>query len=95
MSVIKYGFNSLDGAAADIQSSSRNIGAQLADLKASLKPMVATWEGEAAESYQAHQAKWDAAAADLNEILTTIGRAVEEGNQRMRAVNTAAANSWG
>lgn len=95
MTVIKYGFGSLAGAAADIESSSRTIGSQLEDLKAQLKPMVASWEGEAAESYQAHQAKWDTAAAELNEILSTIGRAVDEGNERMQAVNTAAANSWG
>lgn len=95
MTVIKYGFGSLAGAAADIESSSLKIGAQLDDLKSRLAPMVSTWGGESAESYQAHQAKWDTAAAELNQILTTIGRAVDDGNQRMQAVNTAAANSWG
>lgn len=95
MTVIKYGFGSLADAAADIETSFRNIGAQLEDLKAQIKPMVSTWEGEAAQRYQEHQAKWDTAAQELNEILTTIGRAVDEGNNRMQAVNTAAANSWG
>ncbi|WKK60900.1 WXG100 family type VII secretion target [Corynebacterium sp. P3-F1] len=95
MTVIKYGFGSLAEAAADIETSSRNIGAQLEDLKAQIKPMVATWEGEAAQRYQEHQLKWDTAAQELNEILTTIGRAVDEGNNRMQAVNIAAANSWG
>lgn len=95
MTVIKYGFGSLADAASDIETSSRNIGIQLEDLKSQLKPMVASWEGEASERYQAHQAKWDTAAAELNEILSTIGRAVDEGNSRMQSVNTAAANSWG
>lgn len=95
MTVIKYGFGSLADAASDIETSSRNIGIQLEDLKSQLKPMVASWEGEASERYQAHQAKWDTAAAELNEILSTIGRAVDEGNNRMQSVNTAAANSWG
>lgn len=94
MSVIKYSFASLTGAAEDIETSSRTIAGQLEDLKAQLKPMVSTWEGEAAVSYQQHQDKWDAAAAELTAILSTIGRAVEDGNQRMQAVNTAAANSW-
>ena len=94
MTVIKYGFGSLAGAAADIESSSRSIGSQLEDLKAQLKPMVSTWEGEAAQSYQVHQQKWDAAAAELNQILSSIARVVSEGNQRMQEVNTAAANSW-
>lgn len=95
MTVIKYGFGSLADAASDIQNSSRNIGTQLDDLKSQLQPMVDSWEGEAAERYQEHQRKWDTAAGELNEILSTIGRAVDEGNDRMQAVNTAAANSWG
>lgn len=94
MSIIKYSFVSLSGAAEDIETSSRTIQGQLEDLKAQIKPMVSTWEGDSAVSYQQHQAKWDAAAAELAVILSTIGRAVEEGNQRMKAVNTAAANSW-
>ncbi|GAB3072529.1 WXG100 family type VII secretion target [Corynebacterium aquatimens] len=95
MSVIKYGFGSLATAATDIETSSLAIGAQLEDLKGQIKPMVSAWEGDAADSYLAHQAKWDQAAAELNEILTAISRAVADGNDRMRAVNTAAANSWG
>ena len=43
----------------------------------------------------AHQAKWDQAAADLNEILNQIANTVEDGNNTMSAVNNAAANSWG
>ena len=57
--------------------------------------MTATWEGEAATSYMAHQAKWDQAAEDLNQILTQIAQTVEDGNSTMLAVNNAAANSWG
>ena len=94
MSVIKYSFASLSAAAEDIETSSRTITGQLEDLKAQIKPMVSAWEGDAATSYKQHQDKWDAAALELAEILSTIGRAVEEGNQRMKAVNTAAANSW-
>lgn len=95
MATIKYGFGSLAGAAADLENSSIAIGAQLDDLKTQISPMVAAWEGDASESYQAHQAKWDQAAAELNEILLGIARAVSDGNERMQAVNAAAANSWG
>lgn len=94
MSMIKYGFGAISNASQDILASSRTISAQLDELKAQLKPMVDTWDGEASDAYQLHQAKWDAAAAELNEILTAIGRAVEDGNARMQKVNTAAANSW-
>ena len=94
MTVIKYSFTSLSAAAEDIETSSRTITGQLEDLKAQIKLMVSAWEGDAADSYKQHQDKWDAAALELTEILSTIARAVEDGNQRMKAVITAAANSW-
>ncbi|WP_342319046.1 WXG100 family type VII secretion target [Corynebacterium mayonis] len=92
---IKYGFGQLSGAAQDMESAAANIAGQLNDLKAMLQPMVATWEGDAAEAYNVHQRKWDQAAEDLNTILRTIATTVEEGNSRMQAVNSAAAASWG
>nr|VDG62374.1 ESAT-6 [Streptococcus thermophilus] len=94
MTVIKYAFNSISNTSQDILQSSREINGRLEELKAQLRPMVDSWDGDAAEAYQLHQSKWDAAAEELNEILTTIGNTVENGNSRMKSVNTAAANSW-
>ena len=92
---IKYDFAQISGTASDIRGSVARINGQLDDLKSSIKPMTDSWEGEAAASYRAHQAKWDNAANDLNAILNQIADTVEEGNNQMMAVNTAAANSWG
>ena len=57
MSGIKYQFGAIAGAAADINSTSGRINGLLGDLKATLQPMVATWEGESASAYNAAQAK--------------------------------------
>ena len=92
---IKYSFGEIQNAAADIQNTSRSIDGLLGDLKRQLEPMVAIWEGESAFAYQAAQAKWDNAAADLNNILATIATTVLEGNDRMGEVNRKAAASWG
>ena len=92
---IKYDFGQIGSTAQDIRTSAATINGQLNELKEVIRPMTATWEGEAATSYMAHQAKWDQAAADLNEILNQIASTVEDGNNTMSAVNNAAANSWG
>ena len=92
---IKYDFGQIGNTAQDIRSPAANINGQLNELKEVIRPMTQTWEGEAATSYMAHQAKWDQAAADLNEILNQIANTVEDGNNTMHAVNNAAANSWG
>lgn len=51
MSAIKYEFGAIAGAAADINSTSGRINGLLGDLKSTLQPMVATWEGESAAAY--------------------------------------------
>ena len=93
--MIKYNFGMIEGARADIQNSSNNINTKLADLKSFLAPLVASWDGAAAEAYQAAQAKWDSAATDLNQVLAAIGTAVGAGNEGMQATERSSASSWG
>lgn len=92
---IKYDFAQIANASEDMRASAARINGDLNELKQMLQPMVQTWEGTASTAYQAHQAKWDQAAADLNQILNQIAQVVEDGNSTMLAVNNAAANSWG
>ena len=68
MSQIKYQFGAIQATAADINSTSARINGQLDDLKAQLQPMVSTWEGESSIAYQEAQARWDQAAAELNQV---------------------------
>ena len=91
---MRYDFAAIDGARADIAGSSANINGKLAHLKSYLAPLVSEWEGSASEAYQAQQAKWNAAANDLNQVLEAIGRAVGAGNDDMNATNNRAAASW-
>ena len=58
-------------------SSASKIQGSLDDLKQYLQPLVASWTGNASEQYNAHQAKWDQAAADLQQVLAAIGTAVQ------------------
>ncbi|AGF71579.1 WXG100 family type VII secretion target [Corynebacterium halotolerans] len=95
MDAIKYQFGAIQAAAGDINATSGRINGLLDDLKSQLQPMVATWEGDSASAYAAAQAKWDNAAAELNVILSTISRTVQQGNDRMSDVNRMAAASWG
>lgn len=93
--LIKYDFGLIEGARADISNSSGNINTKLADLKSFLAPLVASWDGSAAEAYHQAQAKWDSAAADLNQVLAAIGTAVGAGNEGMQQTERSSAQSWG
>lgn len=94
MNNIHYHFASIDAARMDIQQSSARLNAALSDLKNYLAPLVASWEGEAAEAYQVQQNKWDRAQDELNSVLERIGRAVGAGNDQMNETNHRAATAW-
>lgn len=93
--MIKYDFGLIEGARADINNSSNSINTKLADLKSFLAPLVAEWEGTAAQAYNAAQHKWDTSAADLNQVLASIGTAVGAGNEGMQQTEKSSASSWG
>ena len=93
-STIRYDFGAISAAATDIKNSSNRINGLLGDLKSQIAPMVGTWEGDSAVAYKDAQNRWDRAAAELNHILETISRTVEDGNQRMSDMNSRAAASW-
>lgn len=61
----------------DVHAGWNNINAQLDDLRAYLAPMRNTWTGAAREAYDLEQRKWDAAAADLTQILNRIGASLQ------------------
>lgn len=94
MSAIKYQFGEIEASSGDIRSTSARIGSELDDIKRQLQPMVESWEGDASTAYQAAQAQWDQAAAELNQILSTIADTLSEGNNNMSDINRRAAASW-
>ena len=92
---IRVSFGSLEAAVGDIAAGVAAQGQRLADLKADIAPMVATWEGAAQAAYQGHQAKWDSAWSELTEALQAFQRATDTANTDYRAGETANTSSWG
>jgi early secretory antigenic target protein ESAT-6 len=91
-SEIKVTFGALATAQSDVSGTASRITQQLEDLRRFLAPMVATWQGTAAQDYQVRQKQWDAAAADLTAVLGQIGVALgaaNDGYQQAEQVNAA------
>lgn len=86
---IQVTFGELESARGSIQTTWANITRELEDLKRFLAPMVETWTGDASIAYQAHQAKWDRASADLNQVLNQIGVALGTSNENFQAAESA------
>lgn len=92
MAEIKVTFGALEAAGGNITSAATKVQTSLDDLKSYLQPLVSTWTGEAQTTYLQLQQKWDQAAADLQQVLHSIGVAVHTANSAYNAgerANTA------
>lgn len=93
-SEIKVTFGALATAQSDVAATAGRIHTQLGDLKRFLAPMVSTWTGQAAESYQATQRKWDASAEDLTKVLEQIALRLGTAHDNYRATEHDNAKLW-
>ena len=92
---MQVNFGSMDAGSQSINAAAKNVQQQLDDLAAFLKPLVASWTGEAAQMYQGKKQQWDSSAADLFMILNQIGQAVGTANQNYQAAENANKATWG
>ncbi|MDF3050447.1 MAG: hypothetical protein K0R87_2085 [Pseudonocardia sp.] len=94
MSEIRVSFAALESARADVAQTATRISGRLDELRRFLTPLAATWDGRAAQDYQARQRQWDTAATDLAAVLGQIGVAVAAANDGYRQVEQANAARW-
>src|SRR5258705_11837876 len=71
-------FARVEETSGHIQTALGAIQSQLAQLEKDAAPLVATWSGDARQSYQERQATWRQASDDLANILREIKRALDE-----------------
>jgi 6 kDa early secretory antigenic target len=94
MDEIKVTFGALEAARADVAGTATRISGRLDELRRAVRPLAATWDGQAAQEYQARQRQWDAAATDLTRVLADVGRALGQAHDGYRAVENANAGRW-
>ena len=91
---IRVSFPALEDTADFIDAKSKEVNQLLADLRSMLQPLVATWTGAAAESYNHKQHQWDTAAADLNNVLSQISTALQTANANYIDAENANTRRW-
>ncbi|WHT18880.1 WXG100 family type VII secretion target [Crossiella sp. CA-258035] len=91
---IAVDFAQIGEGQAGCQRAATNMQSKLDDLKANLAPLVATWEGAAAEAYQARQKEWDQSAEKLQAILNRMGIALGTARDAYQQNEQSAAGSW-
>ncbi|GAB2650352.1 WXG100 family type VII secretion target [Saccharopolyspora gloriosae] len=92
---IRVDFGQLSQAADDLGGAATKIQAELDELENMLKPLVASWEGQAQEAYRAAQDEWDKAAQNMIEIAAKMGMAVNAANDSYQAGEAKNAGRFG
>jgi early secretory antigenic target protein ESAT-6 len=92
---IQVTFGAVNEAAMDTDSIASQIAQQLGDLKSYLAPLVASWSGEASSDFQALQAKWDASANDLNQVLRQISQSLRSAGDNYLSTERSNKQIWG
>ena len=75
--VLVVNFAALQQASGDIQRALNTLESQLNQLERDAAPLVASWDGEAKQSYDQRQAKWRQASQDLQAMLRDIKIALD------------------
>jgi len=68
----------MDVASAHVIQVNEAVQATLANHLSRLEPLMGTWQGAAAGSFQALKAQWHENANSLNEALMSIGEALKQ-----------------
>ncbi|QRY54048.1 WXG100 family type VII secretion target [Mycolicibacterium septicum] len=94
--VLSYDFGEIEySVRQEIHTTSRRFNAALDELRSQIAPLQQVWTREAAKAYAVEQARWNQAAAALNDILFSLGNAVRDGADEVAATDRSAANAWG
>lgn len=80
MGEIKVDFGQLSQAADHLGQAAKQIQHHLDDLTQLLKPLAATWTGQAQENYHRAQDQWNNAAQNMQEVCAKMGMAVNAAN---------------
>jgi WXG100 family type VII secretion target len=93
--VLSYSFGEIENSVRrEIHATATRLNALLDDLRRQIAPLQEVWTRDAATAYRAEQAKWNQAAAALNDMLNRLGNAVRDGAQDVADADRHAANSW-
>ena len=84
----------LEQASQDLHRAVREIDARLDRLTTELEPLRASWAGQAQEAYHRAKSTWDAAIAEMVELLAETGRTVAASNEEYRAADRRGAAAF-
>ncbi|MEJ7833886.1 MAG: WXG100 family type VII secretion target [Nocardioides sp.] len=87
MDGIRVNHGALDQAAADMNSTVKEIDDRMNRLESELEPLRSDWDGQAQNAYRTAKGKWDTAILEMRELLAQSQQTVGESNAEYMATD--------
>ena len=84
---IRVRHSALDQAAADMSNTVKAIDDRMNRLESELEPLRSDWHGQAQTAYTVAKARWDAAIAEMRDLLDQSHRTVSDSNAEYMAAD--------
>lgn len=95
MSEQKWNFSGIEAGSSAIQGSVGTTQRLLDEGDTSLKNLAAAWGGSGSEAYQALQARWAAASAELLAALRELANRISEAGANMQSTEKGVSGMFG
>jgi WXG100 family type VII secretion target len=87
-------FGSLETGASEFASTYAAVVSTVDTLDSELRGSLSEWTGSAQAAYYECKAKWDAAIADMANVIQSLGNVADIANQNFRSAETANTSLW-
>ncbi len=73
-------FGTLEQGEADFQRTYSSLQSEVSSLESQLRSSLSRWDGSAQQAYYQAQAQWNAAMANMAQVLSQLGAAIGTAN---------------
>jgi len=94
MSYTRANFGGLSEGEAQFSQAARALMDELNDLEGKLRNKLNQWEGGAQEAYWTYQKQWDAAAKDMQNVVSQLGLAIRDANDNYQQAERSNQGIW-
>jgi 6 kDa early secretory antigenic target len=91
---IQVDFGQVEAASQQITSTATQIDQLLDDLNRQIQDLDTLWAGSASGDYQNVKKQWVTSAQDLQQVLASIGAAVNSAHEAYLQTEAQNASSW-
>jgi WXG100 family type VII secretion target len=88
-------FSTLEQGQADFTQTYTALTNEVNALDVQLRSSLSAWDSKAQQAYLAAKTQWDAAMADMAQVLSQLGVVVGAANANYQVAEATNANLWG